>query len=58
MNSHCTGTPMWTNAPGFDKNNWPAINNPSWGAEPFWQKTTEGTTERLTTPKTDTEREK
>ena len=44
-------------AAGFDKNSWPALNNPSWGAEPFWQKTTEGTTERLT-PKTDTQREK
>jgi sporulation protein YlmC with PRC-barrel domain len=28
-------------AAGFDKNNWPAVNNPSWGAEPFWQKSTE-----------------
>jgi hypothetical protein len=24
-------------AQGFDRNNWPAINNPSWGAQPFWQ---------------------
>ena len=22
---------------GFDKSNWPAVNNPAWGAEPFWQ---------------------
>ena len=43
-------------AAGFDKNNWPNINNRSWGAEAFW--TTGTTTERVTTPKTDTEREK
>jgi sporulation protein YlmC with PRC-barrel domain len=24
-------------AKGFDRNNWPAVNNPAWGAEPFWQ---------------------
>jgi sporulation protein YlmC with PRC-barrel domain len=24
-------------AAGFDRNNWPGVNNPSWGAEPFWQ---------------------
>jgi sporulation protein YlmC with PRC-barrel domain len=29
-------------AAGIDKNNWPSVSNPSWGAEPFW-KTTEGT---------------
>jgi sporulation protein YlmC with PRC-barrel domain len=23
---------------GFDKNNWPSVSNPSWGAEPVWQK--------------------
>ena len=27
-------------AMGFDRNNWPSVNNPSWGAEPFWQKET------------------
>jgi sporulation protein YlmC with PRC-barrel domain len=27
-------------AMGFDKNNWPSVSNPSWGAEPFWQKET------------------
>ena len=25
-------------AMGFDKNNWPSVSNPSWGAEPVWQK--------------------
>ena len=44
-------------AAGFDKNNWPNINNRSWGAEAFWT-TDSTTTERVTTPKTDTEREK
>jgi sporulation protein YlmC with PRC-barrel domain len=24
-------------AQGFDRNNWPAPNSPSWGAQPFWQ---------------------
>jgi sporulation protein YlmC with PRC-barrel domain len=24
-------------AAGFDRNNWPDVNSPSWGAEPFWQ---------------------
>jgi len=24
-------------AAGFDKNSWPDVSNPSWGAEPFWQ---------------------
>jgi sporulation protein YlmC with PRC-barrel domain len=24
-------------AEGFTKNNWPAVVNPSWGAQPFWQ---------------------
>jgi sporulation protein YlmC with PRC-barrel domain len=24
-------------AEGFDKNNWPSVTSPSWGAEPFWQ---------------------
>jgi sporulation protein YlmC with PRC-barrel domain len=27
-------------AMGFEKNNWPSVSNPSWGAEPFWQKGT------------------
>ena len=26
---------------GFDRNNWPSVSNPSWGAEPFWQKDTD-----------------
>ena len=25
-------------AMGFDRDNWPSVSNPSWGAEPFWQK--------------------
>jgi sporulation protein YlmC with PRC-barrel domain len=41
-------------AAGFDKNNWPAMSNTSWGAEPFWQKSTESTT----TPSTTTPRER
>jgi sporulation protein YlmC with PRC-barrel domain len=28
-------------AQGFDPNDWPSVSNPSWGAEPFWQKQTE-----------------
>jgi sporulation protein YlmC with PRC-barrel domain len=24
-------------AEGFDKNNWPSVTNPSWGAQPFWE---------------------
>lgn len=24
-------------AMGFDRNNWPTVSSPSWGAEPFWQ---------------------
>ena len=24
-------------AQGFDRNNWPSVNSPSWGAQPFWQ---------------------
>ena len=27
-------------AEGFDRNNWPSANSPSWGAEPFWQSDT------------------
>jgi sporulation protein YlmC with PRC-barrel domain len=29
-------------AKGFDKNNWPPMNNPAWGAQPFWQSTPPG----------------
>jgi sporulation protein YlmC with PRC-barrel domain len=29
-------------AAGIEKNNWPSVNNPTFGAEPFW-KTSEGT---------------
>ena len=25
-------------AEGIDRNSWPSLNNPSWGAEPFWDK--------------------
>lgn len=38
-------------AEGFDKNHWPSISNPSWGAEPFWQET-RGTPGTDTTPGT------
>jgi sporulation protein YlmC with PRC-barrel domain len=24
-------------AQGFDRNNWPSVTNPAWGAQPFWQ---------------------
>jgi sporulation protein YlmC with PRC-barrel domain len=24
-------------AAGFDRDHWPDVNSPSWGAEPFWQ---------------------
>lgn len=34
-------------AMGFERDNWPSVTNPSWGAEPFWEKPSEGTT---TTP--------
>jgi sporulation protein YlmC with PRC-barrel domain len=27
-------------AMGFDRNHWPDVNSPSWGAEPFWQEDT------------------
>ena len=27
-------------ATGFDPDNWPSVSNPSWGAEPLWQKET------------------
>jgi len=27
-------------AMGFDRNNWPSVGNPSWGAQPFWQNDT------------------
>ncbi len=29
-------------AAGFDRNNWPSVGNPSWGAEPFWQSNDNG----------------
>ena len=25
-------------AKGFDRDHWPSVSNPSWGAEPFWQR--------------------
>jgi sporulation protein YlmC with PRC-barrel domain len=28
-------------AMGFKSDNWPSVNNPSWGAQPFWQSDTE-----------------
>jgi hypothetical protein len=24
-------------AQGFDRDNWPSVINPAWGAQPFWQ---------------------
>jgi sporulation protein YlmC with PRC-barrel domain len=32
-------------AMGFDRNHWPSVNNPSWGAEPFWQEKTSASEE-------------
>ncbi len=26
-----------SNAQGFDRDNWPSVTNPTWGAQPFWQ---------------------
>jgi sporulation protein YlmC with PRC-barrel domain len=26
-------------AKGFNRNDWPSVNNPAWGAQPFWQPT-------------------
>jgi sporulation protein YlmC with PRC-barrel domain len=31
-------------AMGFDRDNWPSVSNPSWGAEPVWQKETSRST--------------
>lgn len=28
-------------AQGFDRHDWPSVMSPSWGAQPFWQQTTE-----------------
>jgi sporulation protein YlmC with PRC-barrel domain len=28
-------------ATGFTSDNWPSVNNPSWGAQPFWQSDSE-----------------
>ena len=39
-------------AAGFDKDNWPSVSSPSWGAEPFWQKDATGRPE--TKPDSDT----
>lgn len=35
------------NAPGFDKNNWPALGTTTLGAEPFWKETQETPRQRL-----------
>jgi hypothetical protein len=32
-------------ATGFKSDNWPSVNNPSWGAQPFWQSDTEKSTQ-------------
>jgi len=29
-------------AKGFDANNWPPLNNPAWGAQPFWAPKADG----------------
>jgi sporulation protein YlmC with PRC-barrel domain len=31
-------------ASGIQNNNWPSVNNPSWGAQPFWQNNNQGGT--------------
>ena len=30
-------------AQGFDRDNWPSVTNPAWGAQPFWQTTPKAT---------------
>jgi sporulation protein YlmC with PRC-barrel domain len=30
-------------AQGFDRDNWPSVANPAWGAQPFWQMTPKAT---------------
>ena len=30
-------------AQGFDRDNWPSVSNPVWGAQPFWQTTPKAT---------------
>jgi hypothetical protein len=35
-------------AMGFDKDNWPSVNNPSWGAQPFWEKNSQKSTAPIT----------
>jgi sporulation protein YlmC with PRC-barrel domain len=37
-------------AMGFDRDNWPSIGNPSWGAEPFWEPSSSASTEKPKTP--------
>jgi sporulation protein YlmC with PRC-barrel domain len=36
-------------ATGFDRESWPSVTNPSWGAQPFWEKPT-GTEKQEKTP--------
>jgi sporulation protein YlmC with PRC-barrel domain len=31
-------------AQGFDRDNWPSVTNPAWGAQPFWQSAPKATT--------------
>jgi len=40
-------------ATGFDKDNWPSVSSPSWGAEPFWQKDAAGKPEMKSDSDTD-----
>ena len=37
-------------AQGFDRNNFPPANNPSWGAQPFWENPSSRTPAPITTP--------
>jgi sporulation protein YlmC with PRC-barrel domain len=41
-------------AMGIEREHWPSVTNPSWGAEPFWEKTTELFKAPDTTPKPET----
>ena len=40
-------------AAGFDKDNWPSVSSPSWGAEPFWQRDAAGKPETKSDSDTD-----
>ena len=45
-------------AKGFDRDSWPSVTNPAWGAEPFWQSAPKPATSSMpdmqkTTPQTE-----